>query len=168
RDMPQHSTIDATLFSSGEIVEIRRINRQMHEVAEGPFKYQRLKKGKAHKDEAKEVEESQAGGEENAEATRTGGQRNYDADQGLIGSLYELKNFIEAEGRKGAYIQRYKGLGEMNAEQLEETTMHVDKRTLLNIEVDDAMEADQLFSTLMGDDVDPRREFIQKNALNVR
>src|SRR5262249_51236369 len=94
--------------------------------------------------------------------------RAYDSDVGHIGSLYELKTFVEAEGRKGAYIQRYKGLGEMNAEQLEETTMNVDRRTLLNVEIDDAMEADQLFSTLMGDDVEPRREFIQRNALNVR
>lgn len=83
-------------------------------------------------------------------------------------SLSEVLSKIREIGRKGLEIQRYKGLGEMNAEELAETTMSVSTRTLLRVKVEDAVKADAIFSTLAGKDVQRRREFIEKHALEAR
>jgi DNA gyrase subunit B len=88
-------------------------------------------------------------------------------DETIIHGPRDLFAAILAAGRKGLSLQRYKGLGEMNSEQLWETTLDPDERTLLQVKVREADEADDLFGRLMGDDVDPRREFIQTNALSV-
>ncbi len=80
----------------------------------------------------------------------------------------DLLEHVKAEGMKDAQVQRYKGLGEMNAEQLWETTMNADKRTLLQVRSEDAVEANEIFTTLMGEDVENRRKFIEENALDVR
>ncbi len=78
----------------------------------------------------------------------------------LLDAIYEA-------GKKGISMQRYKGLGEMNPDQLWETTLNPDVRTLLQVKVGEVTEADEIFSKLMGDVVEPRREFIQENALTV-
>lgn len=92
----------------------------------------------------------------------------HDKKTKIFHSWSELRTFILTEGRSGAYIQRYKGLGEMNAEQLWDTTMRPDTRQFLQVTIEDAIAADDIFSMLMGDDVPPRKEFIEANALNVR
>ena len=79
-----------------------------------------------------------------------------------------LVSFVLESGKEKFSIQRYKGLGEMNPEQLWETTMDSSKRTLLQVSVQDAAAADEIFSVLMGEDVESRRSFIEKNALRVR
>ncbi|MBB5073778.1 DNA gyrase subunit B [Bartonella callosciuri] len=89
-----------------------------------------------------------------------------DKSERIFGPISLLEN-IFANGKKGITLQRYKGLGEMNAEQLWETTLDPDARSLLQVKINDATDADSLFSRLMGDEVEPRRIFIQDNALSV-
>lgn len=92
--------------------------------------------------------------------------RRKEKSESLAGPI-ALLEAVFATGRKGLSLQRYKGLGEMNADQLWETTLDPNARSLLQVKVNDATDADSLFSRLMGDDVEPRREFIQDNALSV-
>jgi DNA gyrase subunit B len=91
-----------------------------------------------------------------------------DAARETLAGWAELLEYVKKEGTRDVNVQRYKGLGEMNAGQLWETTMNAETRTLLRVRLEDAVECEEIFSTLMGEDVESRRKFIEENALDVR
>jgi DNA gyrase subunit B len=135
----RRSVIDFATLNLGDFARLRELHEAVKALGTPPFTARELDKD----------------GEETGEPVEVGG----------IDSLWD---FVDARARKGLGIQRYKGLGEMNADTLWETTMDPDNRILLQVRIDDAVEAEEMFSILMGDQVEPRREFIDENAMNVR
>ena len=148
--------IEARFLDSAEA---RKLHSRAGEFAETYARPVRLVKGSAATEEPEpDLSEDSEGEDHPARPTAT---------DDAITRPTALLDAVLAAGRKGQSIQRYKGLGEMNAEQLWETTLDPDNRALLQVKVEDADVTDEIFTRLMGDVVEPRREFIQDNALNV-
>lgn len=119
-------------------------------------------------EEELEILEKKEKGEEKQENLKPIFKIKTDEDEKLIFSMRELLETIKEIGKKGCTIQRYKGLGEMNPQQLWETTMDSQTRTLVKVNIEDAVKADEIFTILMGDEVEPRKNFIEKHALEVK
>ena len=150
--------IEAGFLVSAEARKLARLAAEQAEVYEGIARLVR-----ASAAEEAEAEPVATEGDDEAEAPVTRAV----AGDGAITRPSQLLDMVLANGRRGLSIARYKGLGEMNAEQLWETTLDPDNRILLQVKVEDADVTDEIFTRLMGDVVEPRREFIQENALNV-
>jgi DNA gyrase subunit B len=130
--------IDWNLVESAEYEELYSVEQDVRSIGPAPYFAREVKR------DGKETEETE------------------------IADSDALWDYIDARGHKGVELQRYKGLGEMNAEQLWDTTLNPDARVMLQVRLDDAVQTDQIFTILMGDQVEPRRQFIEDNALNVR
>jgi DNA gyrase subunit B len=164
------------LISSPEYKQMMTRYRQIAEFMKPPFRVEWVKNVEAAKDESDEaVSEAEKADADKIEGkTIKGGAPTRVSPKGGSREPVEKKtvrdlfNFVLEQGRKDYQIQRYKGLGEMSAEQLWETTMDPERRTLLSVKLEDLAETETIFTTLMGEDVESRRKFIEDNALDVK
>jgi len=158
RGVTDHHVIDHKFIVSAEARKLHGLATPEAATYAGPARLVSLKTSSVGTEAAEEAEENE-GGETRPQAP--------DPRGAIVTRPTQLLEAILAAGRKGLAVQRYKGLGEMNADQLWETTLDPANRALLRVEVAQADVADEIFTRLMGDVVEPRREFIQENALNV-
>jgi DNA gyrase subunit B len=152
--------IEKTFLASAEARKLHALATEQTDAYAKPGVLKTLRKGAVTEDQQPEPIEGVPADEQPAEAETKG-------KPVPVTRPSELLDAVLSAGRKGLSVQRYKGLGEMNAEQLWETTLDPANRSLLRVEIQQADVADEIFTRLMGDVVEPRREFIQDNALSV-
>jgi DNA gyrase subunit B len=157
--------IDWALASSPEFRQMMSKYSQIKDYLEPPFLVEYSSKAAAEP-AGEEAEEGEGGEAQAARPTRTGARGSREPVEKQ--TARELFAYIVEQGKKDYQVQRYKGLGEMTATQLWETTMDPERRTLLKVKLEDIAETDAIFTTLMGEDVESRRKFIEDNALDVK
>jgi DNA gyrase subunit B len=162
--------INWELASSAEYRQMSSKFKQVEAYMEPPFIVETVAKGSAAADEAEDAAEGEEGAEkaEKKPAKPQAKSKAKEAEVVELTSARDLFEFVKKEGSRGYDVQRYKGLGEMTAEQLWETTMDPERRTLLSVKLEDLAETETIFTTLMGEDVESRRKFIEENALDVK
>jgi DNA gyrase subunit B len=162
--------IDWTLASSPEYRQMMTKFVQIKDELQAPFVIEATVKGKAEEVAAEDEGDTDADTEAGAATAEKAQKKSPRAPQEPVikQTARELFDYVIEQGRREYQVQRYKGLGEMTAAQLWETTMDPEKRTLLSVKLEDLAETETIFSTLMGEDVEARRKFIEENALDVK
>ncbi len=143
--------------------------KQIEQYMQPPYYIEAVKK-EAGSNGKEELSDAERADQEKAEqkSPKTSKRKAAEAETVEKTSARELFDYVLNEGRKDYTVQRYKGLGEMSSQQLWETTMDPERRTLLSVKLEDMTETENIFSTLMGEDVESRRKFIEENALDVK